>query len=85
MYCENPHARYVVEVTAQSWLHIQINFETAKEEDLKHMITGVPRYVIPVMRKSIKDQNSQKLNVLKHGKKHTAKLLAGYLKTITLS
>jgi hypothetical protein len=84
MYYDNPHARRVVEVTAQSWLHIPISLEMVKEEDLKHMTIGVPRYVTPVMRKSIKVQNSQKLNVLKHGKKHTAKLLAGYLKTITL-
>jgi hypothetical protein len=84
MYCDNPHARYVVDLTAQLWLHIPISFETVKVEDLKPMTTGVRPYATPAMRKSTKGQNSQRLNVLRRGKKHTAKLLAGFLKTNSL-
>jgi hypothetical protein len=81
MYCENPHARYVVERTAQLWLHIPISFETAKEEDLKPMTTDALPFVLPAMLILTKANRSPRLNVLRYGKKHTAKLLAGYLKT----
>jgi hypothetical protein len=82
-YLDNPHARYVVDLTAQLWLHIPISFETVKAEDLKQMITESRPYVTGAMRKSTRVNRSPRLNVLKHGKKHTAKLLAGYLKQAT--
>ena len=81
MYYDNPHAKRVVEKTAQLWLHIPISFETVRVEDLNHMITDVQLYVTPATWKSTKANRSPRLNVLKRGKKHTAKLLAGYLKT----
>jgi hypothetical protein len=84
MYCENPHAKRVVDQTAQLWLHIPISFETVRVEDLKLMTTGVQPYVTPVTWKSTKANRSPRLNVLRRGKKHTAKLLAGFLKTSTL-
>jgi hypothetical protein len=81
MYYDNPHAKRVVEKTAQLWLHIPISFETVKVEDLKPMTTDALPYVSPAMLILTKANRSPRLNVLKHGKKHTAKLLAGYLKT----
>jgi hypothetical protein len=82
-YYGNPHARYVVDLTAQLWLHIPINFETVRVEDLKHMITASQHYVTRATWKSTRGQNYQNLIVLKRGKKHTAKLLAGFLKQNT--
>jgi hypothetical protein len=84
MYYENLHAKRVVDLTAQLWPHIPINFVTAKVEDLKPMTTGVPPFVTPATWNLTKVNRSPSLNVLKCGKKHTAKLLAGYLKTTTL-
>jgi hypothetical protein len=84
MYCENPHAKSVVEKTAQLWLHIPISFETVKAEELKHMITESRHCAIRATWNSTKANRSPNLNVLKSGKKHTAKLLAGFLKTNTL-
>ena len=78
-YLENPHARYVVELTAQLWLHIPISFEMVKVEDLKQMTTESRPYVTGAMRKSTRVNRSPRLNVLRRGKKHTAKLLAGFL------
>jgi hypothetical protein len=84
MYYENLHAKRVVDLTAQLWLHIPINFVTARAGDLKPMTTDVLLYATNATWNLIKVNRSPKLNVLKCGKKHTAKLLAGYLKTITL-
>jgi hypothetical protein len=79
MLLDNPHAKCVVEKTAQLWLHIPISFGTVKAEELKHMITESRQCVIRATWKSTKANRSPRLNVLRHGKKHTAKLLAGYL------
>jgi len=81
MLLGNPHARSVVEKTAQLWLHIPISFEMVKAEDLKRMTTGVQHYVTPATWNSTRANRSLKLNVLKNGKRHTAAQLAGYLKT----
>lgn len=62
--------------------HIQISFEMVKAEDLKHMITEYRHSATNVMRKSTKGRFSANLAVLKDGKKHTAKLLASYLKEV---
>ena len=83
MYYDNPHAKRVVEVTAQSWLHIPISFGTVKVEELKRMITDPQHYATPATWSLTKANRSPRLNVLKRGKKHTAKLLAGYLKTVS--
>jgi hypothetical protein len=82
-YLDNPHAKSVVEKTAQLWLHIPISFETVKAEELKHMITESRHCAIRATWNSTKENRSPKLNVLRDGKKHTAKLLAGYLKINT--
>jgi hypothetical protein len=79
-YLDNPHARRVVEKTAQLWLHIPISFETVKEEELRHMITASQQCAIRATWKLTKANRSPRLNVLRDGKKHTAKLLAGFLK-----
>jgi hypothetical protein len=73
----------VVELTAQLWLHIPISFVTAREEVLKRMTTDAQPFAIPVTRRSTRAKTYPRLRVLKHGKRHTAKLLAGYLKTAT--
>ena len=78
-YLDNPHARYVVDLTAQLWLHIPISFEMVRVEDLKRMTTGVLPYVTPATWKSTRANRSPRLNVLRRGKKHTAKQLAGFL------
>ena len=82
MYYDNLHAKRVVDLTAQLWLHIPISFGMARVEDLKRMITDVPASVLPVTPSLTKVNRSPRLNVLKCGKKHTAKLLAGYLRII---
>jgi hypothetical protein len=76
-YLDNPHARYVVDLTAQLWLHIPISFGMVKVGDLKPMTTDALPYALPAMRKSTRVNRSPRLSVLKHGKKHTAKQLAG--------
>jgi hypothetical protein len=80
MYYDNPHARSVVEKTAQLWLHIPISFETVKVEDLNHMITASQQCAIRATWKLTKAHGSLRLNVLRDGKTHTARALAGYLK-----
>jgi hypothetical protein len=80
MLLDNLHAKRVVEKTAQLWLHIPISFETVKAEELNHMITESQQCVIRATWKSTKANRSLKLNVLRRGKKHIAKQLAGFLK-----
>jgi hypothetical protein len=82
-YLDNPHARYVVDLTAQLWLHIPISFAMVRVGDLKLTTTDALPSVSNVMRKSTRARSSLRLNVLRHGKMHTAKLLAGYLKQAT--
>jgi len=79
-YLDNPHARRVVEKTAQLWLHIPISFETVKAEELRHMITASRHCAIRATWSLTKENRSPRLNVLRRGKRHTAKLLAGFLK-----
>jgi len=62
--------------------HIQISFEMVKAEDLKRMITEYRHSATNAMRKLTKGRYSANLAVLKDGKKHTAKLLANYLKEV---
>jgi hypothetical protein len=62
--------------------HIQISFEMVKAEDLKHMITEYRHFVSSATQKSTRERYSANLAVLKDGKKHTAKLLASYLKEV---
>ena len=83
MLLDNAHAKRVVEKTAQLWLHIPISFEMVKEEELKHMITESQQCVIRATWNSTRANRSPRLNVLRHGKKHTAKQLAGFLKITT--
>jgi hypothetical protein len=79
-YYGNPHARAVVDLTAQLWLHIPISFGTVKAEELKRMITASQQCVIRATWNSTKERNSQRPNGLRCGKKHTEKQLAGSLK-----
>ena len=48
-YLDNPHARHVVEKTAQLWQPIPISLETGKVEELKPMIIGLQRSAIPAI------------------------------------
>jgi len=73
IYYGNPHAKRVVELTAQLWLHIPISFEMVRVEELRHMITVVPAYVLAATRNSTKARNSQKPKGLRCGRKLTAK------------
>jgi hypothetical protein len=83
MQLDNPHAKRVVEKTAQLWLPIQISFEMAKVEELRLQTTESLHFAIPAIRKSTRGQSSLRLNVLRRGKKRTAKQLAGFLKMAT--
>jgi hypothetical protein len=78
-YLDNPHAKRVVEKTAQLWLHIPISFGMVKAEELRQMISEPQHYAIPATWNLTKANRSPRLNVLKCGKKHTEKLLAGFL------
>jgi len=82
-YLDNPHARHVVDLTAQLWLHIPISFEMVKVEELNRMITESRHSATRATRKSTRGRGSLRLNVLRRGKKHTAELLAGFLKQAT--
>jgi hypothetical protein len=73
----------VVELTAQLWLHIPISFGMVKVGDLKPTTTDALPYVSSAMLILTKANRSPRLNVLKRGRKHTAKLLAGYLRMDT--
>jgi hypothetical protein len=53
-----------------------------KAEDLKHMITEYRHFASSATQKSTRGRYSANLAVLKDGKKHTAKLLASYLKEV---
>ena len=78
---DNPRAKYAEEPMEQWLQRTVISFEMVKADQLKHMITEFRRYALPVTRRSTKAQSCQSLNVLRRGKKHTDKLLAGYLRT----
>ena len=80
-YLDNPHARSVVERTAQLWLPIQISFGMVKAEELKPTTIVLRPCALAAMRNSTKAQNSQNPKGLRCGMKHTEKQSAGYLKT----
>jgi hypothetical protein len=69
MYYDNPHASIVVGLTEQLWLPIQTSFGMVKAEDLKHMITVVPAYVLAATRSLTREQNFQKPKGLRCGKR----------------
>ena len=73
IYYGNPHAKRVVELTAQLWLHIPISFEMVKAEELRHMTIGALPSVTHATRNSTKARNSQKPKGLRCGRKLTAK------------
>ena len=73
-YLDNPHARYVVDLTAQLWLHIPISFVTAKAEELRHLTIGSLHYASRATRNSIKEQGYLRPKGLICGKKRTEKL-----------
>ena len=73
IYYGNPHAKRVVDLTAQLWLHIPISFETVKVGELRHMTIGALPSVIHATRNSTKARNSQKTKGLRCGRKPTAK------------
>ena len=82
-YLDNPHARSVVEKTAQLWLPIQINFEMVKAEELRRMTTVLRPCALAAMRNSTKERIYQKPKGLRCGKKPIEKPLDGYLKITT--
>ena len=55
-----------------------MNIPTIKDFTIEQMESQ--HYAIPATWNSTKANRSPRLNVLKSGKKHTAKLLAGFLK-----
>ena len=69
IYLDNPHAKRVVEVTAQLWLHIPISFGMVRVEDSKHMTIDRHRYALPVMQSWIRVNPYQSKKELKCGKK----------------
>ena len=82
MLLDNPHARRVVELTEQLWLHIPISFAMVKAEELKRMTTVLRPCALAATRKSTKDRNSQRPNGLRCGRKPIEKPSVGFLKTI---
>jgi hypothetical protein len=73
IYYGNRHAKRVVELTAQLWLHIPISFETVKVGELRLMTIDALLSVIHVTRNSTKARNFQKPKGLRCGRKLTAK------------
>jgi len=78
-YLDNPHAKRVVELTAQLWLHIPISFGTVKAEELKPMTTVLRPCALAATRNSTKDRNSQSPSGLRCGKKPIEKQWDGSL------
>ena len=81
IYYGNRHARRVVELTAQLWLHIPISFETVKVGELRLTTIDALPSVIHVTRNSTKARNSQKPKGLRCSKQPTVLQLDGYLRT----
>lgn len=82
MLLDNPHARRVVELTEQLWLHIPISFAMVKAEELKRMTTVLRPCALAAMRNSTKERSSRRPKGLRCGRKPTAKPLDGYSKTV---
>ena len=78
---DNPHAKRVVEVTAQLWLHIPISFEMVKVEDLNRMIIGSQPFVTLATWTSIKGLKWIRVHGLNSLKTLTAIQSDGYLNT----
>ena len=83
MLLGNPHARSVVEKTAQLWLHIPISFGTVKAEELKQMISERQAFVLPAIKNWTKELGYRKPRGWKCSKKPTVLQLDGCL-TITI-
>ena len=78
MQLDNPHARRVVELTGQLWLHIPTSFAMVKAEELKRMTTVLRPCALAAMRNSTKERNSQRPKGLRCGRKPTAEPSAGF-------
>jgi len=83
IYYGNPHAKRVVELTAQLWLHIPISFETVKAEELKQMISEQRHCAIRAIKNWTKELGYRKPRGWKCSKKPTVLQLDGCL-TITI-
>jgi hypothetical protein len=84
MYCDNPHARRVVEKTAQLWLLTPISFETVKVEDLNRMIIASQPFVTSATWNSIKVYKWTRMTGFNSLRMLTEIQLAGSSKTDTL-
>jgi hypothetical protein len=84
MYCDNPHAKRVVELTEQLWLPTPISFETVKVEDLNRMIIASQPFVTSATWSLIKVYKWTRMTGFNSLKMLTAIQLAGSSKTDTL-
>jgi len=84
MYYDNPHAKRVVELTAQLWLHIPISLETVKVEDLNRMIIESQPFVTLAIWNLTKARKWTRINGFNSLKMLTELQSAGFLKTNTL-
>jgi len=82
MLLDNPHARRVVELTGQLWLHIPTSFAMVKVEELKHMTTVLRPCALAAMRKSTKERSSQRPKGSRCGRTHTVEPLVGFLNKV---
>ena len=73
IYLGNRHARRVVELTAQLWLHIPISFEMVKVGELRLTTIDALPSVTHATRNLTKARNSQNPKGLRCGRKLTAK------------
>ena len=78
----NPHARTVVEKTAQLWLHIPTSFETAKVEELNHMIIESQPFVTLAIWNSTKARKWTRINGFNSLRMLTELQSVGFLKKI---
>jgi hypothetical protein len=76
---DNLHAKHVVDLTAQLWLHIPISFETAKADQLRLQIIELQPCAIAVTRNLTKEQNFLKQKGLRCGNPPIEKPLVGSL------
>jgi hypothetical protein len=77
MYYDNPHAKRVVDLTAQLWLPIPISFETVKVEELNRMIIESQPFVTTAIWSSTKARKWTRINGFNSSKMLTDLLLAG--------
>jgi hypothetical protein len=81
MYYDNPHAKRVVELTAQLWLPIPISFETVKVEDLNRMIIESQPFVTLAIWNLTRARKWTRINGFNSLKMLTELQLAGSSKT----